>query len=136
VYRIANLEDVIAKLPDGDETIIGEKGFKLSGGERQRVGIARAIIRNPQILILDEATSHLDSDSELKIQQALDKVFTNVTAIVIAHRLSTLRKMDTIIVLDHGLVVEQGQLQELIRATDYLLHFGESKMLMCLINLI
>ena len=116
VYRIANLEDVIAKLPDGDETIIGEKGFKLSGGERQRVGIARAIIRNPQILILDEATSHLDSDSELKIQQALDKVFTNVTAIVIAHRLSTLRKMDTIIVLDHGLVVEQGQLQELIRA--------------------
>jgi ABC-type multidrug transport system fused ATPase/permease subunit len=112
--KLANLDDVISKLPEGAETLIGEKGFKLSGGERQRVGIARAIIRNPQIIVLDEATSHLDSESEHKIQTALDEVFSNVTAIVIAHRLSTLRKMDRIIVLNQGELVEEGTLKELI----------------------
>lgn len=112
--KIANLDDVIGKLPDGAETIIGEKGFKLSGGERQRVGIARAVIRDPQIIVLDEATSHLDSESEHKIQSALDEVFSNVTAIVIAHRLSTLRKMDRIVVLNQGELVEEGTLKELI----------------------
>ena len=113
--EVANLNDVIAKLPAGLETVIGEKGFKLSGGERQRVGIARAIIRNPQIIVLDEATSHLDSDSEQKIQEALDQMFKNVTAIVIAHRLSTLTKMDRIIVLDNGEVVEEGKMDDLIK---------------------
>lgn len=112
---IANLDDVVSKLPEGVQTIIGEKGFKLSGGERQRVGIARAIIRNPQIIILDEATSHLDSDSEQKIQIALENIFNSVTAIVIAHRLSTLRKMDRIIVLDQGKIVEEGSLDQLIK---------------------
>jgi len=111
----ANLNDVIAKLPNGLETIIGEKGFKLSGGERQRVGIARAIIRNPQIIVLDEATSHLDSESEQKIQSALDDLFSGVTAIVIAHRLSTLSKMDRIIVLDNGEIIEEGTMDELIK---------------------
>jgi len=110
---VANLEDVVTRLPEGLETVIGEKGFKLSGGERQRVGIARAVIRNPQIIVLDEATSHLDSDSEQKIQSALDDLFENVTAIVIAHRLSTLSKMDRILVLDNGEVVEQGTMAEL-----------------------
>ncbi|HLD03533.1 MAG TPA: ABC transporter ATP-binding protein, partial [Candidatus Dojkabacteria bacterium] len=113
---VANLEDVIAKLPKGLDTVIGEKGFKLSGGERQRVGIARAVIRNPQLIVFDEATSHLDSLSEKKIQQALDDLFKNVTAIVIAHRLSTLTKMDRIIVLDNGIVVEQGTMAELVKA--------------------
>lgn len=112
---IANLNNVISKLPEGLNTIIGEKGFKLSGGERQRVGIARAVIRNPQIIILDEATSHLDSDSEQKIQSALDQMFKNVTAVVIAHRLSTLTKMDRIIVLENGEVVEEGKMEDLIR---------------------
>lgn len=111
----ANLNDVIAKLPNGLDTVIGEKGFKLSGGERQRVGIARAVIRDPQIIILDEATSHLDSESEQKIQTALDQMFANVTAIVIAHRLSTLVKMDRIIVLENGEIVEEGKMDELIQ---------------------
>lgn len=112
--KISNLEDVVKKLPLGLDTIIGEKGFKLSGGERQRVGIARAIIRNPQLIIFDEATSHLDSDSEQKIQSSLDEVLSNVSAIVIAHRLSTLKKMDRILVLNNGEVVEQGSLKELL----------------------
>lgn len=112
---VANLNDVIAKLPDGLNTIIGEKGFKLSGGERQRVGIARAVIRDPQIIVLDEATSHLDSDSEQKIQDALNQMFKSVTAIVIAHRLSTLTKMDRIIVLENGEVVEEGKMDDLIK---------------------
>ncbi len=114
VIRIANLQDVVSKLPKGLETVIGEKGFKLSGGERQRVGIARAIIRNPQLIIFDEATSHLDSDSEQKIQSSLDEVLSNVSAIVIAHRLSTLKKMDRILVLSDGEVIEQGSLNQLL----------------------
>ncbi len=112
--KIAQLDNVISKLPEGLDTIIGEKGFKLSGGERQRVGIARAIIRDPQLLILDEATSHLDSESEEKIQKALNTIFQRTTAVVVAHRLSTLRKMDKIIVLDQGEVKETGTMEELI----------------------
>lgn len=114
VIDTANLEDVVSKLPQGLDTIIGEKGFKLSGGERQRVGIARAIIRKPQLILLDEATSHLDSDSELKIQSALDEVLSNVSAIVIAHRFSTLKKMDRIVVLSKGEIIEEGSLNDLI----------------------
>lgn len=114
IISIANLNDLVNKLPLGINTIIGEKGFKLSGGERQRVGIARAIITNPQLIILDEATSHLDSDSEQKIQESLDKILSNVSAIVIAHRLSTLKKMNKILVLNNGEVVEQGTFKKLI----------------------
>src|SRR5581483_7903555 len=102
------------KLPEGIETLIGEKGVKLSGGERQRLGIARAICKHPQILFLDEATSHLDLESEGKIRDSLHQFFESVTAIVIAHRLTTIREMDRIIVLESGKVKEAGTFDELM----------------------
>ncbi len=114
IFETAHLIDLINKLPEGKDTIVGEKGVKLSGGERQRVGIARALYRKPDLLLLDEATSHLDADSEKKIQSALDSFFDQVTAIVIAHRLSTLKNMDRIIVMDDGRVVEEGSFNELM----------------------
>lgn len=114
VIKSAYLQDVVEKLPQGMNTMIGEKGFKLSGGERQRVGIARAIIRKPQILLLDEATSHLDTQSEELIQKSLNNIFKGLTAVVIAHRLSTIQNMDRIIVLKDGRIVEQGNLDELL----------------------
>ena len=109
------MTDLLEKLPNGKDTIVGEKGIKLSGGERQRVGIARALYRKPDILLLDEATSHLDADSEKKIQSALKEFFNKVTAIVIAHRLSTLKEMDRIIVLHEGKIVEQGTFEQLLK---------------------
>lgn len=115
IYQTAHLVDLIGKLPDGKDTVVGEKGVKLSGGERQRVGIARALYRRPDILLLDEATSHLDVDSEKKIQSALSVFFEKVTAIVIAHRLSTLKEMDRIIVMHEGQIVEEGKFEELQR---------------------
>lgn len=111
--EIAHVKDFISKLPNGVESIIGEKGIKLSGGEKQRVGIARAIFKQPEILLLDEATSHLDIESEEKIQDSLHKFFKNVTAIVIAHRLTTIKEMDKIIVLENGKIVESGSFDEL-----------------------
>ena len=111
--KTAQLEDVINNLPEGIDTIIGEKGFKLSGGEKQRVGIARALYRQPDLLLLDEATSHLDVDSEKKIQAALEVFLEKVTAIVIAHRLSTIQQMDKIIVLENGKILEVGTFDEL-----------------------
>ena len=114
VIDMAHLQNVVARLPKGIETVIGEKGFKLSGGERQRVGIARALYRQPDLLLLDEATSHLDVHSEKEIQSALKQFFERVTAIVIAHRLSTVREMDKIVVLESGQVVEVGSFDELI----------------------
>ncbi len=110
---IAHVKDFLAKLPQGLDTLIGEKGVKLSGGEKQRLGIARAVFKNPSILFLDEATSHLDVESEQKIQDSLKKFFTNVTAVVIAHRLSTIREMDRIIVIEHGKVIETGTFEAL-----------------------
>jgi ABC-type multidrug transport system fused ATPase/permease subunit len=101
-------------LPGGYRTFVGERGIKLSGGERQRVAIARAILKNAPILILDEATSSLDSASEVLIQDALDVLMKDKTVIVIAHRLSTIRKMDRIIVIDGGKIIEQGTHDELI----------------------
>lgn len=112
--EIAHVVDFAHKLPLGLDTLVGEKGVKLSGGERQRVGIARAMYRNPQILFLDEATSHLDTLSEEKIQTALHEVFKNITAIVIAHRLSTVREMDRIVVIQDGKIIEQGGFEELL----------------------
>jgi ABC-type multidrug transport system fused ATPase/permease subunit len=112
---VAHVKDFIHKLPQGVESLIGEKGIKLSGGEKQRVGIARAIYRQPEILFLDEATSHLDAESEKKIQEALGDVFRNITALVIAHRLSTLRKMDRIVVMHRGKMVEEGTFEQLIK---------------------
>ena len=110
---IANVKDFIDKLPQGMDTIIGEKGVKLSGGEKQRLGIARAVYKKPQILFLDEATSHLDLESEQKIRDSLHKFFQKVTAIVIAHRLTTIKEMDRIIVIEKGRIIEIGSFDEL-----------------------
>jgi len=116
----ANCHDFILNLNDGYETLVGERGIKLSGGERQRVAIARAILRNAPILILDEATSSLDSASEELIQEALNKLMANKTVIVIAHRLSTIKKMDRIICLDETGIVDDGTHEELLAKTDSL----------------
>ncbi len=112
--KLAHCDDFIEALPLKYETFVGERGIKLSGGERQRVAIARAILKNAPILILDEATSSLDSHSESLIQDALDQLMKNKTTIVIAHRLSTIRKMDRILVIDNGSIVEQGSHTDLI----------------------
>jgi ABC-type multidrug transport system fused ATPase/permease subunit len=106
--EIAHVTDFLHKLPNGLDTIIGEKGIRLSGGERQRLGLARAIYKAPQLLLLDEATSHLDSESEEKIRDSLAHFFENVTAIVVAHRLSTIRAMDKILVIEGGQLIESG----------------------------
>jgi len=111
--RMAHCDEFISSLPLKYETLVGERGIKLSGGERQRVAIARAILRNAPILILDEATSSLDSHSEALIQDALEKLMASKTVIVVAHRLSTIRKMDRIVVIDQGSILEQGSHEEL-----------------------
>jgi ATP-binding cassette, subfamily B, bacterial len=114
--RDAHLEAVVAALPDGYNTLVGERGHRLSGGEKQRVAIARTIIRDPRILILDEATSHLDSDSERLVQQGLSRLMRGRTSVVIAHRLSTVLRADLLLVLDQGRVVERGTHGELLEA--------------------
>jgi ATP-binding cassette subfamily B protein len=106
--RAANIHQMIEKLPSGYETIVGERGYRLSGGEKQRIAIARVLLEDPKVLILDEATSHLDSRSESLIQQALEVLMEGRTSIVIAHRLSTVRKADQILVIDEGRIVERG----------------------------
>ncbi|RDE10483.1 ABC transporter ATP-binding protein [Pelagibacterium lacus] len=113
--RMANAHDFIETLPKGYETLVGERGIKLSGGERQRVAIARAFLADAPVLILDEATSSLDSESELLIQQAIERLMTGRTTLVIAHRLSTVRALDRILVFDKGKIVEEGDHIALIR---------------------
>ncbi len=112
--RTANIHDFIASLPDGYDTVVGERGYRLSGGEKQRVAIARVILKDPRVLILDEATSHLDSQSEALIQQALERVMEGRTSLVIAHRLSTILSADLILVIDDGQLLEQGTHAELL----------------------
>ncbi len=113
--KIANAWEFVKDLPDGIETNIGDSGNKLSGGQKQRLSIARAVLKNPPIMILDEATSALDTESERLVQDALDKMMENRTSIVIAHRLSTIQKADTIIVLQKGKIAEQGTHENLIK---------------------
>lgn len=112
--KIANAHDFIIELPKGYETNIGDSGNKLSGGQKQRISIARAVLKNPPIMILDEATSALDTESEKLVQDALEKMMKNRTSIVIAHRLSTIQKADKIVVMQKGKIIEQGTHQELI----------------------
>lgn len=113
--RLANAHEFIAKLPRGYQTLVGERGVKLSGGERQRVALARAFLADAPILILDEATSSLDSESEALIQEAMDRLMSGRTSIVIAHRLSTVRTMDRILVFEHGRILEEGTHDALLR---------------------
>ena len=109
----ANAMEFIQKFPDGFKTIVGDRGIQLSGGQKQRIAIARAVLKNPKILILDEATSSLDSDNEKTVQDALEKLMKGRTSLVIAHRLATVRNADKIFVLEKGQIVESGNHEEL-----------------------
>lgn len=125
--RAANIHEFIASLPEGYDTVVGERGYRLSGGEKQRIAIARVILKDPRILVLDEATSHLDSQSEALIQAALEPLFQGRTSLVIAHRLSTILRADKILVLNQGQLVEQGTHHELLAKGGLYAHLYETQ---------
>jgi ATP-binding cassette subfamily B protein len=112
--RAARIHDLIESLPAGYETMVGERGYRMSGGEKQRLAIARVLLKNPPIVILDEATAHLDSETEVLIQQALVEALEGRTSLVIAHRLSTIRAADQILVVTGGRIAERGRHEELL----------------------
>ncbi len=112
----AQIATMVSTLPDGVDTVVGDRGYRLSGGEKQRLALARILLKAPEIVILDEATAHLDSESEAAVQQALATALTGRTSLVIAHRLSTVRDADVILVIDGGRIVERGKHDELLAA--------------------
>ncbi|MBT2475166.1 ATP-binding cassette domain-containing protein, partial [Microbacterium sp. ISL-103] len=114
--RDANAWEFVSEQPHGWDTVVGERGARLSGGQRQRLAIARALVRDPRILLLDEATSALDPESEGLVKEALERLMHGRTTLVVAHRLSTIRQADRIVVLEHGRIVEQGSHDELLAA--------------------
>ena len=116
--KIAEVHEFIETLPQGYDTLVGERGQKLSGGQRQRIAIARAILKDPPILVLDEATSSVDNETEAAIQRSLDKIIVDRTTILIAHRLSTVRNADRIFVIENGLIIEEGTHEELVKANN------------------
>ena len=117
--KAANAHDFIMQLEDGYDTVVGERGSRFSGGERQRIAIARAILKDPSILILDEATSALDAETEFLVQQALERLITNRTTFIIAHRLSTVVHADQILVLKQGRIIERGDHKQLMEQDGY-----------------
>ncbi len=125
--RAANIHDFVVGLPDGYDTIVGERGYRLSGGEKQRIALARVILKDPRILVLDEATSHLDSESEALIQDALKRVMAGRTSIVIAHRLSTILAADQILVMDRGRIIERGTHSSLLTEGGLYAHLYETQ---------
>jgi len=125
--RTANIHQFISELPEGYNTIVGERGYRLSGGEKQRLALARVLLKNPRIMILDEATSHLDSESEALIQEALEKLYANRTSIVIAHRLSTILSADLILVMDRGEIIESGSHEDLLGLGGLYAHLYETQ---------
>jgi len=110
----AHIADLIARLPEGLDTVVGDRGHRLSGGEKQRLALARMLLTAPRVVLLDEATAHLDSESERAVQAALDSALAGRTALVIAHRLSTVRRADRLVVVDDGRIVETGTHEELV----------------------
>ncbi len=115
--RAAQIHDVLAALPEGYDTVVGERGYRLSGGEKQRLAIARVLLKDPAMVILDEATSHLDSENEAAVQAALAEGLAGRTSVVIAHRLSTITAADQILVLDRGRIVQRGTHDSLVAAS-------------------